>query len=388
MSKRGSLLATAAPAAATSPAIAPAAVVDPLAAIEPAINAAAARAAAERTADSAAAVEVPPVPSAPVVADLGTPATVLPEPALPTPPEAPMPLVTASPPIAAEPSVMDVIDAGKAEAGQLLGQVGFDVGAGTADRGGPRFAEAGQPMIAIEPTRPSAATVAAEAATTPLPPPLGGEGIRDITVVEVTGPERGRYRAGLAFGATPRRFPPVAADRCAARGDRCRSAADGRLPHDRRRRSGVAGGLTPAVPYTTLTALQRRFGAAMLVQLTDRADVPTGVVDPDVVDQELANTDAVIDAALSVRYQLPLVATPVAVADLALSIAIYKLHRFEPDPKVKADYEQALRDLRDLANGTKKLDVAGVEPPMADGPGVVFADRPRDFSPDNLRGFI
>lgn len=142
------------------------------------------------------------------------------------------------------------------------------------------------------------------------------------------------------------------------------------------------------MPYTSLTALQRRFGAAMLVQLTDRADVPSGVVDTAVVDQELANTDAVINASLGVRYRLPLTDVPVAVADLALSIAIYKLHRFETDKKVKDDYDGALRDLEKYAAGTKKLDVAGIEPVGAETGGVVTADRPRDFTPDNLRGFI
>jgi phage gp36-like protein len=140
--------------------------------------------------------------------------------------------------------------------------------------------------------------------------------------------------------------------------------------------------------YTSLQALQRRFGAAMLVQLTDRGELPTGVVDADVVAQALGDTDAVIDAALAVRYRLPLAETPAVVEDLALAIAGYKLHVHEPTEKVRRDYEQALKDLRELAIGTKKLDVAGVEPDTSGAGGVVTADRGRDLTPENLRGFI
>jgi phage gp36-like protein len=102
----------------------------------------------------------------------------------------------------------------------------------------------------------------------------------------------------------------------------------------------------------------------------------------------LASTDAVIDAALAVRYRLPLGATPPIVADLAAAIAIYKLHRSSPEQKIKDDYDQALKDLAAIGKGTLRLDLAGNEPAGSGGGGVIATDRPRDFSPDNLRGFI
>lgn len=142
------------------------------------------------------------------------------------------------------------------------------------------------------------------------------------------------------------------------------------------------------MPYTALDRLERRFGATMLVQLTDRGEIATGLVDTDTVDQALTDTDAVIDASLGVRYRLPLAAVPALVADIARSIAIYKLHLFEPDKKIQTDYEQALKDLRELATGVKKLDIAGIEPEVSGAGGVIATDRLRDFSPENLRGFI
>ncbi|WP_242095495.1 DUF1320 domain-containing protein [Sphingomonas sp. CROZ-RG-20F-R02-07] len=142
------------------------------------------------------------------------------------------------------------------------------------------------------------------------------------------------------------------------------------------------------MPYTSVTALVDRLGEDVLIQLTDRASPPTGAIVSSVVDQALANADAVIDASLAMRYRLPLIAVPVVVADLALSIAAYKLHRFAPDPKVKDDYDQALKDLGDIAAGRKKLELAGIEAPTSGAGGVVTTDRARDFTPENLHGFI
>lgn len=140
--------------------------------------------------------------------------------------------------------------------------------------------------------------------------------------------------------------------------------------------------------YATAPVLEERYGLDLLIQVTDRATPPAGAVDESVLARALADADAVVDASLAVRYRLPLAAVPAVVTDLAAAIAIYKLHRFTPDQKIEKDYEQALRDLRDIADGRKRLDLAGVEPESSGASGVVTIDRPRDFTPENLRGFI
>ena len=142
------------------------------------------------------------------------------------------------------------------------------------------------------------------------------------------------------------------------------------------------------MPYTTLDQLTDRFGERMLVDLTDRADVATGEVDADVVDRALADTDAVIDGYLAGRYVLPLATVPALIADLALTIAIYKLHRFEPDPKIQKDYELALRSLDGIAKGSIRIPAAGVEPAGTDGGGARMTDRERPFTEANMKGFI
>lgn len=140
--------------------------------------------------------------------------------------------------------------------------------------------------------------------------------------------------------------------------------------------------------YASQAMLVKRFGSGMLVALTDRADPPTGQIDAELVAQELGNTDAVINGYVGNRYLLPLDVTPGLVMDLSLVIAIYKLHRFAPDPKIKDDYDQALRTLEHISSGKVKLDAAGIEPASSGASGVQFIDRERSLTPENMRGFI
>jgi len=142
------------------------------------------------------------------------------------------------------------------------------------------------------------------------------------------------------------------------------------------------------VPYASSDQLIERFGERMLVDLSDRGDPPSGAIDAAVVARALADTDAVIDGYLAGRYALPLAETPPQLLDLALSIAIYKLHPSAPDPKIKDDYDQAMKSLVQISSGVIRLPAVGVEPAAATSSGVETIDRERDFSPENMRGFI
>ena len=141
--------------------------------------------------------------------------------------------------------------------------------------------------------------------------------------------------------------------------------------------------------YATLEQLTDRFGEQLLVQLTDRAQPATGAIDETIVDRALADADAVIDGYLAGRYRLPIETdTPALLIDLALVIAIYKLHPYGTDEKIVRDYDQALKTLRDISSGAIRLAVAGVEAATSGAEGVQASDRPRDLTPDNLKGFI
>lgn len=140
--------------------------------------------------------------------------------------------------------------------------------------------------------------------------------------------------------------------------------------------------------YTTLAALTARYGAEMLIRATDRGEVATGQIDTVVVGKACDDATALIDGYLSGRYALPLPEVPPLVAALAEDVAIYRLHPYEPDPKIKADYEAALRSLRDVASGTIRLPIAGVEPASAGTSGAEFTDRERPMTEASMKGFI
>lgn len=142
------------------------------------------------------------------------------------------------------------------------------------------------------------------------------------------------------------------------------------------------------MPYITLAQLSDRFGDDALVALTDRAPVPTGLVDSDVIDRAVADADAVIDGYLARRYALPLVDAQPLLTDIAGALVIWKLHTSQPDPKVEADYKAALAQLRDISAGTIALTAAGLEAPNAGGTGVQITDRARLLTQDNMTGFI
>lgn len=141
--------------------------------------------------------------------------------------------------------------------------------------------------------------------------------------------------------------------------------------------------------YATLDQLTAKLGEQTLISLTDRAVPPTGAIVVAVVDRALADTDAMIDGYLAGRYKLPIEGgIPAQLADLALSIAAYKLHPFVPDDKIKKDYDDARADLAKIASGAIRLNIAGTEPESSGATGVQATDRPRDLTPDNLWGFI
>ncbi|MBW4708624.1 DUF1320 domain-containing protein [Roseobacter sp. YSTF-M11] len=140
--------------------------------------------------------------------------------------------------------------------------------------------------------------------------------------------------------------------------------------------------------YTTLADLTDRFGENLLVQLTDRGDVATDTIDTGVIDRALADTDALIDGYVAKRYALPMAATPALIRTLAIDITIYKLHTYEPDPKIEADYKAAMKSLEAISSGSVTLPIDGVEAPGSGSSGARLTDRERPLTEQTLKGFI
>lgn len=140
--------------------------------------------------------------------------------------------------------------------------------------------------------------------------------------------------------------------------------------------------------YVTLSELTDRYGGPMLVRLTDHEEAPSGAIDLETVRRAVADTGAMIDGYLASRYALPMAQVPGLVRDLAAVIAIYKLHRYEPDEKIVRDYKDALATLKSIQGGGVRLDIAGVPAPGTGGSGARMTDRARPFTEANMKGFI
>ncbi len=122
--------------------------------------------------------------------------------------------------------------------------------------------------------------------------------------------------------------------------------------------------------YVTPQDLIDAFGEAELIDLTDRATPRAFVVDVDVAGHACERAQAEIDAALAVRYALPLSAVPELLRFIAQDLARYYLQPHEATELVTKRWEAARTSLRDIAAGKASLgsDLAGlaVTPPIAD----------------------
>lgn len=142
------------------------------------------------------------------------------------------------------------------------------------------------------------------------------------------------------------------------------------------------------MPYCTQAQLEERYGVRFLTELSDRGDVPPVAPDADLFARAIADADALIDGYLKSRYALPLASTPALVTEFSQRIAIYNAHAHEASDKITRDYELALRQLRDIADGKLKLDIAGVEPAGAGESEVTTNDRKPILTTQNLEGFV
>jgi phage gp36-like protein len=144
------------------------------------------------------------------------------------------------------------------------------------------------------------------------------------------------------------------------------------------------------MPYSTQAQLQIRYGVQLLTELSDRADVSSGLVDAALFTRVIADADALIDGYLGGRYQLPLAATPELVTDLSQRIAIYYAHANVASDKITKDYDIALKQLRDIASGLVKLSVAGagVEATGGSTNEVITNEPERPFTATSMKGFI
>ena len=142
--------------------------------------------------------------------------------------------------------------------------------------------------------------------------------------------------------------------------------------------------------YATQADLVARFGTTELAQLTDRT--AGTVIDAAVVAAALADADALVDGYLAQRYALPVTPTPALLLRVACDIARFLLHGKAAGEKVRDAYDDALKLLRDLADGRAALPGAlpapAAQTPAAAGGAPKFATPERLFSRAGLGDYL
>lgn len=129
--------------------------------------------------------------------------------------------------------------------------------------------------------------------------------------------------------------------------------------------------------YATQQDLIERFGETELIQLTDRAEPPSGAIDAAVIARALADADDQINAYLAARYTVPMSPAPKLLTRLAADLARYALYEDRVTEIVRQRFDAAIAQLKDIAAGKASLgvDAAGDEPASSGGPEAEANDR-------------
>ncbi len=142
--------------------------------------------------------------------------------------------------------------------------------------------------------------------------------------------------------------------------------------------------------YASLDDLKTLCGDEELIQLTDRADPPSGLIDETVTGAALTAAGHIIDGYVRAQYALPLSSPVPMLTDLACDIARYRLYKTAATEQVQKRYDDAIKVLVNISKGLVKLPIAdggaGAGEPAGRTGMVRIASEPRTFSRSSMRG--
>jgi phage gp36-like protein len=139
--------------------------------------------------------------------------------------------------------------------------------------------------------------------------------------------------------------------------------------------------------YCAQADLERRYSVAELIQLTDRTGADA--VNADIVDEAIADADALIDSYLEKRYRdrMPFDPVPTVLERVACVIARYNLYTNHKPDEVQKPYDEVLKFLEHVAVGKVSLGADSEQPPMTGGLPQMVSDG-RTFGRANSKDFI
>ncbi len=140
------------------------------------------------------------------------------------------------------------------------------------------------------------------------------------------------------------------------------------------------------MPYAVRQDMIDRFGETEIIQLTDKADPPTGAIDDTVLNEALADADGVIDSYIGSRYTLPLGSVPRILQRYACDIARFFLNEDQAGETVRRAYDDALKFLKAVADGLVTLGLGEAAESAALSDGVSFNESRKVFGGDREYG--
>jgi phage gp36-like protein len=139
--------------------------------------------------------------------------------------------------------------------------------------------------------------------------------------------------------------------------------------------------------YATQQDLIDRYGRDELVQLTDRDDPAGGDLDTVPIARALAAADAEINGYIASRVTTPVSPVPLILTEKACVIARYLLWKDRASERVRNDYLDSIKWLKDVAAGTVSLGDATAATAPTSGGKPQFGETCRTFTKDSLKGF-
>lgn len=128
--------------------------------------------------------------------------------------------------------------------------------------------------------------------------------------------------------------------------------------------------------FITYAEIKNEYQALDLIRLSNSDESDALVVDTEVMDRYIDDSEAIVKSFIQSLYTLPFVAVPGIIKEITLRIFIYKLFfRKQSPPLYIADaYFEAKKDLRDLQSGKVVLDILPTD--------IVFQDDLTQVEPD------
>lgn len=137
--------------------------------------------------------------------------------------------------------------------------------------------------------------------------------------------------------------------------------------------------------YATLADLVARYGEGELVSLTDVNS--SGAINVGVLNQAISDADSEIDSYVAVRFSLPLATVPTELTRVACDIARYRLYDDRAPDEIRKRYEDAVKWLAAVANGSRSLGLPPAQAPKATGAVAAFTGEARRCSRTTLEDY-